>query len=726
MKTSLLNMLCAAALLFALTGCGGGGGGGNGSGGGGELTDEQRDIAIDAVWNKYKSLTHRDPVADAKTMVAFMKGRTEFKDAGYSSDLTIWGQFTDGPMYGLVNNDPDLGKPRSAVMPIAPSRTGARGATRALTLPSGSDVHLLHGFSNDRPNINDQIESMLDRAEGYHVHKGTASLDAFKAVQASTGLLVTNMHAALCPDPLDKRREHIYLVTNTETPPRHPTKGEPLYDDWKAGRIYLFGTDVNSRVIGIGPGWVQQNMHFGPNSLWINNACMAFNREFMDSAFQQGLGAYVGWDESVHFEVANAAALFLVDRLTGANVETAHREDPPQRPFDLQSIVRDLKQRPGLNPVTNPTMDHSLWIELDTSNLLNTKLPDAHLLYLYNDLPGAPPDETGSLAPSIDYMTVTATGNNETEIRINGMFGSKQGKVSIAGTDIPVKSWEPLNVVCSLPAHDQAGAHGDVVVEVAGHRSNPVQLTMWELTFTNITQYDFSGKYVTDKPVPPTFVTYYAEPTGSAMITTSFKIYLRADIHEPRKGPGQKPPFSPPVQKFVISINNWATKDAKVDSVRVSGSASEKHTNDKNDYTYTFFNKYSLEGASSIALDGSDSRNKGGQIYGQVDMGKRELGVVFSVGLDPIVHFVSSSEPPGVGTSHLISSGGGVSTPVNKFALDESYNIAGGSKIEVDDTAQATRGVTVTRSVSWSGKVSSPPRQDSPRSARIATGGRAH
>src|SRR5205085_7253152 len=139
------------------------------------------------------------------------------------------------------------------------------------------------------------------------VNKGNVTLAALQAVQSDTGLLVTNSHGGMGADPFVPGKEHFYLITNSGVPPRHPVRGEPLFDEWKAGRIALWGTVIENRVIGVGPGWVQNNMHFGPNSLWINNACMGFNQEFKDAAFHNNLGAYIGWDQSVHFMVDDTA-----------------------------------------------------------------------------------------------------------------------------------------------------------------------------------------------------------------------------------------------------------------------------------------------------------------------------------------------------------------------------------------------------------------------------------
>jgi hypothetical protein len=277
----------------------------------GVLTPEQRDAAIDRAWNQYRSLSWEDPIADAQALVAFLKRQPEFSDAGISTDLTVWARFTDGLIYGLVTNDPDLRADLSAdpamrgldgdgekalenLRKIAPRNSGA---TPTLALPAQTQAHLLHGFFNDRPNINDQIEQMLTKVGGYRVNKGPLTLSALQAVQGGTGLLVTNGHGGKCPDPLDMSREHFYLVTNNAVPPGQPSSGEPLFDDWQTGRICLWGTVEANRVIGVGPGWVQNHMNFGTDSLWINNACMGFDAEFRDAAFHKSLGAYVGWDE---------------------------------------------------------------------------------------------------------------------------------------------------------------------------------------------------------------------------------------------------------------------------------------------------------------------------------------------------------------------------------------------------------------------------------------------
>src|SRR5689334_5803792 len=124
----------AVAMLVLIAGCGGGRGP---STGGGDLAPDQRDAAIDRVYNQYKTINHSDPRAFANAMAAYIKSQPEFSDAGVTSDLNIWGQFKDGPIYGLINNDPDMWLGRSAQFPAPIHRTGRSGS---LTLPQGSKV----------------------------------------------------------------------------------------------------------------------------------------------------------------------------------------------------------------------------------------------------------------------------------------------------------------------------------------------------------------------------------------------------------------------------------------------------------------------------------------------------------------------------------------------------------------------------------------------------------
>ena len=58
------------------------------------------------------------------------------------------------------------------------------------------------------------------------------------------------------------------------------------------------------------------------------------------------------------------------------------------------------------------------------------------------------------------------------------------GKVTIDGTEVPLtgQGWKDSAIEVLVPAHDQPGASGDVVVDVDGRKSNPVQLTMWKVT----------------------------------------------------------------------------------------------------------------------------------------------------------------------------------------------------------------------------------------------------
>lgn len=694
MRTQLLNGVQTAILLLAISGCGGGGGGG--SVGGGSLTPQQRYAAIDAVNAKLDSLAGLDQTAQNQQVLAFIKSRPEFKAAQLSDDGgSVWATFTDDEPYVVINN-----------LHIAPqSRAGTpsflqRGGRAAQNLPSQTHVRLFDALSQCATTPTAQLQTML---AGYTVQTGTGTIAQLKAVNGEDGLFYMNTHGSYSADgvtlittddlagPQGDANFADDLLPADHTPRRLVRSTVRRYDPSN-------NTCHSLSAYSFTPAFVRKYMSFGPNSLVIIQACLGRHlTDLRDACFAQGASVFAGWTPTIWDIDGTETTLFLVDRLIGAN--NYEVPDPPQRSFDYVAVAGDMHV--GLRK-------NGKSYGLDYSDPGDE--PAGYFVMEAN--PGTGKGDFGLLAPSIEHMEMAAVGDNSTELKIFGSFGSKQGTVSITGVDRPVKSggWTPQMIRCTLPAHDEAGAYGDVVVDVDGRKSNKVQLTMWEITFTHTEVWNFSRKYIWMQPQPPDFTTYFADPTGSATVKIVFKLYPRADIHESRSQPDQKPPFNQPVRNFLISENGWKTHDGDITAVTVFGSASTTITNDKNSNTDTYNNTFSVEGASSVALDGSDSRASLGSIYGGVDMAKREMGVVYSVFLDPIVHIDSS--PPGFG---MVPTNSGIAQPNVKFPLQADGNISQGSS----QTFDSGRGFTRTLTVDWSGKVLAPPDPNGARSTTL-------
>lgn len=498
---------CVLALIA--TGCGGGGGGGA-TPGGGALTTAQRNAAMADVSAYFKTLPANDPTVTSPKLVSYIKSKPEFAGAFVAPDFCVTAFFKDGIVWVLPNNDPDAGQPKVAhiAMPATPTTRG---------LPGTKEAVLMNGFGPDRTNINSQIAAMLNAAGGYTMRTVAPTLEGFRSVQGNTALLFTNLHGGKYAYPKENPVFHQFIVTSTPLAKDWDRPTNPNYQDIFNARLVVAGEAPN-QTYGIGPDWLK-NMSFGPNSIWINNACRAYDQEFYTAAFNSKLSAYVAWDDSVHWLYANNAALFLVDRLAGANLDN-HFEIPPQRPFDLASAMISLAKREGVNSITNATMNHSIWIDTHDKRI-------AHATCRYALNPLANSDHFESFAPSILNMETVQIADNLQELQIYGRFGKDPGTVTIGGSNVTVANWAPDKIRCNLPAHDAAGASGNVVATVNGHKSNACPLTMWKVDLKQTVVHSFSG---TMNLTPP----LHADVSGSVTTNATLTIWIRGDIHRGR------------------------------------------------------------------------------------------------------------------------------------------------------------------------------------------------
>lgn len=678
----------------------------------------------------YDKLPRQDRAADSQTLLQLLKGRPELVYAAISDDLCVWGWFPDGQPICLVNNEP-YGQTRASGG-SKPRQVSGRGTPNGIPLGAKAKLFQSFGVADLIVDPRRDIEPMLMKA-GYDVDSPFA-VGADVRTYRNLGpidILFTNTHGGLGlkeGDPPDGNHfwPHYCLWTDEQIPALvDPDKMADLQYVKEAGgkpeqrpRLVRMLSEVSWIGFGIqhSSEWhyaitaefVRKYMHFNENSFWLNNACHGTDPKpvfdtvgFQAACFEKGLSVYAGWDGASDRQQANASATFLFDRMSGAN--RYRPPTPPQRPFTWPSVFFKEMQETLHN---------------DGILLLNEARGDAVkpivLLKILRN-PNVPDDKEvfGMLTPSIQNMDVTMGTDLKTHLLIAGAFGNKQGTVTIAGVDAPVEKWSTASVTCSLRAATEAGGHGDVIVKVDGHESNPAPLTMWEITFTDVSTTDWSGKYVEFPPTPPTNVTYYAEPTGSLTITAVVIVQVRADAHLARSEPGQNQPFPGAARSFTIIKTGTPTKDARISSISVVGSSQEVHSNDRDSTTWTNTNTFSLEGSPSVLLDGSDSRALPGEVYGSLDPVTRQMGLVCNVSADPVVHI--DKGPNGGG---MAPTGWGMSFQgVPRFNLGNDYNIQSGSTRNVNAVPSA--GYTITTNTSWTSKVSSAPKEITPRSAKL-------
>lgn len=528
----MIPVLLASVVLAQAAGCGGGHGSGGSAGG-----SSDAEVALTAAGQQWDAMPHTNAAAAADQMVTWLKTQPAFRDAGVSNDLTVWATLQDGSGAAFTDEslfDPPTGK---SVGPIGlpPTRAADPG------LPTGRTAYLFQmTVFNEDPSrtgsdIRPQLATFLQKA-GYTVVRADGTLADFKATIASdNALLWTNTHGGFGMVATKGVEQKVYFIfSSTVIQSSDLGTGGPYASDIQAGRLLRLHNVKGGWYLGITAAWLQDNAHFGHNSLWINDACeSATTTEMSDAAFHSGLSAYTGWDESVLWPVANNAAMYLVDRMAGVNLATPV-PDPPQRPFDLESVVSDMgSQNPPLT-VSSVTIPIYLKPFTDLHDVV------AHLQVARNSFAPQPPDQFSLLAPTISTLTVAGS-----DLQISGQFGEAPGsgttaKVTVGGTEVPA-DWSANLITAHLPGPGQPGFAGDVQVTVNGVKSNIAQLTLWPIKFHLLQQQQLFGTQSQPDPNTPgqTILTDYS---GSHTSTAEVTVYIRCDVRDPRGQSGQTPP----------------------------------------------------------------------------------------------------------------------------------------------------------------------------------------
>jgi hypothetical protein len=242
--------------------------------------------------------------------------------------------------------------------------------------------------------------------------------------------------------------------------------------------------------------FIRAYMSFSDDSLVFIDACgsLGSTSTLPDAFGEKHVSVLVGWTEPTG---SWDRPDYFFDRLLGVNNDKAHpyenvsKPEPPNRPFDVDSVLMAM-QAHGQTPVTF-TRDKTTY----TTHLVIRRLGGSFAI----------------LRPTIDTLVVH---EDKPTLELWGMFGEEQGQVTIGGTEAAIETWERYKIIVTLPAADQGGGSGDVIVKVRKHESNAVPLTLWHVKFT-----------YTEGP----------EQTITAYQHLYLDIYWRADVHRYRSVP---------------------------------------------------------------------------------------------------------------------------------------------------------------------------------------------
>jgi len=489
-----------------------------------------------------------DPRSERQALLAQVQLQPEVEASGIAKDGSVWGRFADGrwmvfpvPMEPLettaLGEPPKLlqlasseaAKALQAMRPLS-SLGAAHGRARVSAdavgggLPESKTAMLLTALDPAvYGNEEDTIKRMLEDG-GYQVISDEMTIDWLKAVR-DVGVLSLDTHGGLAGNrrpeepgatPSLAGGEGGSAVYALGTATLYTEENDRLFQtDLDLARLVYVFVDEAWRY-GITGNFVRSYMTLSKGSFVYLGACSSYDADMLESFRQVGASVLAGWTYPVKAVHHAAAAKTIFDLLLG-NGGFVTESKPLNRPFDYIASWEYL-QRNGLDhSFTKARGDPNAdWTgETPEPSGGNQQWINSYLRYEQLN-PGF-----RLLAPSIRNLEVQ---EEDRTLIVNGIFGPDPGAenrlVTIDGTQVFPASdgWTPEKITLDLPKAEKAGGAGDVVVEVRGHKSNAVPLTLWR------TQLRYEARLY-----PP-----------NLQQAITYNVLLRADIHPYREKPGQE------------------------------------------------------------------------------------------------------------------------------------------------------------------------------------------
>jgi hypothetical protein len=464
---------------------------------------EERRITLEAIRQMVEDLPAGDPPETSNPKIAeYLIGIPQLQDVTISDDC-VWATFPDGRVLTIINNrqlysdeevaaslrTADAAPAPTQVRDNEPERRRARAATSPDSptgIPQSNKAYVLTSRLTDF-RLSGDLASML-KDNGYAVGHHDATLAALQNV-SNAGVFYFEGHSAVH----DELNRFIMVSDNTIHDPiaREFQKdiGYAIVAPLRRGKIHYSITGE----------FVTKYMTFSGNSFVFLNSCSSvWGASFFNTTF-------AGWDRNSEGKGAWRTGYYLFDRLLGANkrvfaLQAADLfEFPPQRSFNYPPILEAMAKH-------SPFPLH-----------VSTPLGKPEATLRFTDSKGF-----GILAPSIQTMSVDEVRE---ELHITGIFDPQAPTdVTLNGhTHLAVISVAKSSIVCGLPARERPSA-GKIRVSQRGHKSNEVPLTEWWIKATLIKHFAIG------------------QPQPSA--TTEAHLHFRADVHQSRRFPGDKPAFN--------------------------------------------------------------------------------------------------------------------------------------------------------------------------------------
>lgn len=537
------------------------------------INPEQRVAVLDDLIARLYPFDNMDFDTWNQGAIGFLNSRPEFEASGILGDDAIWASFTDGVSLVIIN---PLAKCRDgtseAVNPIDQfsevSCTGAP-ASAASGVPSGLpekrnayvfDAIGVEPLPPNTPPPSDHVEAFRDIRNmlndgGYTIMPavpGSMTIDELKNVKDAGVLHIrAHGHPYIFIDDKKVRVPMYSVMTTTRITPETETHYNDDVEKRRLIQVIPAGDAKNRppKFWAITENFVRDYFTFGNNGFVFMGCCSSQNKQskgFVDS-FTKKKATYLGWINPLNPFIADLRALFFYDRLLGLNNKyltspVFPKEDPPQRPFGYQDVIDYMSRLKSI--VDGLMWDQGMGTPYNPKDILLYDSPDPKLQWHLAKLKFSTPDGYGRsskgfqmLVPGIHSIWVDEV---KELLEINGLFGSDErdkSRVIISekeddeecttepeGVECEIVKWDHDNekgpdfdqIKCKIK-RDGEGSAGYVRIEIDGHTSNVVPLTMWKGT-----------------------VTYTEKSLGSLEVMATTDVKFRGCIHEFRVRPGQK------------------------------------------------------------------------------------------------------------------------------------------------------------------------------------------
>lgn len=472
------------------------------------IPDEKRLVVLEECRKKMEDLNNVRKLADQVQFISWLLQKSEFQSAGLLEGGGAYAVFTDGRIIMFVDTPKtedsfDGGRKRTA------NDKGSRvnAISRSKELPKSNKVSLFNGmgkYFEDNTLAIEKIFKSSKSASAYSIERKEGSIENLKQVSGA-GVFYFYTHGSSGNIPILKNGnvEIIYVPSFWTTIPvtGDNERNYRTYLDEKKLSYMLSTFEEENPVLhyGITDEFIKAHWSFAENALIYMDACESFYNSDKGQAFRDLIknrasnkkATYIGWSQITNQFHATRASQYIFDRLLGTNTTgsgstTIPKEDPIQRPFDLDKIFSDLINR-----------GYHYWDANGATLEYETSVDDEIIL-----------------TPNIERLEVS---EYTSVLMIYGSFGSEMGKVTIDGKDVVlITNWSSSFISCVIEEEGE-GSAGNVIVSVRELQSNSVPLTFWDIKLN------------------------YSSNDNGIKMEGVINLKLRSDIHPRRTMPGGDP-----------------------------------------------------------------------------------------------------------------------------------------------------------------------------------------